>query len=238
MKLTQPFIRGRFLSRPNRFLAIIQLEESKEQVQAHVPNTSRLTELTIHGAPVLLSHHKDLKRKTAYSLRMIEKQGKWFSIDSHLPNDLVECALKNGVIEGFQNLSSIEREKTYKRSRFDFKLGLHKGKTVFLEVKGVTLEDKGVGYFPGAPTKRGVKHLQDLLEAVKDGHLAEMIFVLQFNGAHAFRPNWPLDPSFSQELFQAHSQGVAVSAYGCYVSDQEIFIQKRIPVFLEKHTLL
>ncbi len=109
MKLKDPILIGEFVERPNRFLAKVKVDEV--EVMAHVPNTSRLSELTIPGTRVGLSFHDDEKRKTKYSLRMMEKMGEWFSIDSQLPNDLVEEALNNNVIKGVEDAQKIEREK-------------------------------------------------------------------------------------------------------------------------------
>ena len=47
---------------------------------------------------------------------------------------------------------------------------------MFIEVKGVTLEENGVAMFPDAPTERGIKHLDELAQAVRDGYAATVIF--------------------------------------------------------------
>jgi len=233
MKLKDPLIIGEFVKRPNRFLAKVLVKG--EEVLAHVPNTSRLSELTIPGTRVGVSYHDDENRKTKYSLRMMEKGAEWFSIDSQLPNDLVEEALKNNVIKVGANARSIEREKTFGNSRFDFRLQDETGNTLFIEVKGVTLEMDGEGHFPGAPTSRGVKHLKELAEAVSQGHKGAVVFVLQFNGAKAMRPNWNLDPLFSETLKEVSSKGVEVLAYACDVTLEEITVVRQVPVILDDY---
>lgn len=233
MKLKDPLLIGEFINRPNRFLAKVKVKG--EAVMAHVPNTSRLSELTIPGTRVGVSYHDDDKRKTKYSLRMMEKNDEWFSIDSQLPNDLIEEALKNNVIEGVEDALSIEREKTFGNSRFDFKLLDKNGKTVYIEVKGVTLEIDGEGHFPGAPTTRGVKHLKELAQVVLEGHRAAVVFVLQFNGAKAMKPNWNLDPMFSQTLLEVSKKGVDVLAYACDVTLENITVVRKVPVILDDY---
>ena len=233
MKLKDPLIIGEFIQRPNRFLAKVKV--NGQEVMAHVPNTSRLSELTISGTRVGVSYHDDENRKTKYSLRMMEKGSEWFSIDSQLPNDLVEEALKNNVIKTVANANVIEREKTFGNSRFDFRLKDANNETMYIEVKGVTLEIDGEGHFPGAPTTRGVKHLKELAEVVSKGHRGAVVFVLQFNGAKAMRPNWNLDPVFSQTLKEVSSKGVEVLAYACDVTLDEITVMRQVPVILDDY---
>ncbi len=233
MKLKEKLILAEFVNRPNRFLA--QVNVSGELVMAHVPNTSRLTELAIPGVRVGVSYHDDEKRKTKYSLRMMEKEGAWYSIDSQLPNDLVEEAIRNNVIETAANAQVVEREKTFGNSRFDFKVTDEKGETLYIEVKGVTLEEDGIGHFPGAPTTRGVKHLNELVEVVNAGHRAAVVFVLQFNGAQGLKPNWITDPVFSQTLFEVSKKGVEVLAYACTVSLEDITMIHPVPVIYEDY---
>lgn len=235
MKLKDQLILGEFIKRPNRFLAEVFVEG--KSVMAHVPNTSRLSELTIPGTKVAVSYHDDENRKTKYSLRMMEKSGEWFSIDSQLPNDLVEEALMNNVIETAAGAQKIEREKTFANSRFDFRLIDANGETLFIEVKGVTLEIENEGHFPGAPTTRGVKHLNELAEVVESGHRGVVVFVLQFNGAKAMRPNWSLDPLFSQTLLEVSKKGVEVLAYACDVALNEITVVRQVPVILDDYRI-
>lgn len=233
MKLKEPLIIGKFIKRPNRFLARVKVHD--EEVMAHVPNTSRLSELTIPGTRVGVSYHGDENRKTKYSLRMMEKSGEWFSIDSQLPNALVEEALRNNVIKTAENAKTIEREKTFGNSRFDFRLKDKDGKTLYIEVKGVTLEIDDEGHFPGAPTTRGVKHLNELAEVVAKGDRGAVVFVLQFNGAKAMKPNWDLDPLFSQTLLEVSKKGVEVLAYACDVTLEEITVVRQVPVILDDY---
>lgn len=233
MKPADQLVIGNFVSRPNRFLANVLVDG--QNVLAHVPNTSRLSELTISGARVAVSYHPDAGRKTKYSLRMIEKAGEWFSIDSQLPNDLVEEALKTNVIETIRDARIIEREKTFGDSRFDFRIEDSHGSMLYLEVKGVTLEVGGVGHFPGAPTLRGVKHLKELSEVVASGMRGAVIFVLQFNGAVAMRPNWDLDPLFAKTLVEVSSKGVEILAYACDVTLDEVTVVRQVPVILDDY---
>ena len=157
MKFNYELCFGTFISRPNRFIAHIDIEG--EEVISHVPNTGRLRELLIPGATVMLSYHPSPKRKTKYELRMVKKNDCWISIDSQLPNALAKEAIENDIIEELKGFSQIKREVRYQSSCFDLQLSkepldTESNKHIYVEVKGVTLERDGWSYFPDAPTER------------------------------------------------------------------------------------
>ncbi len=224
-----------FLKRPNRFLAHVLLDG--EEVVAHVPNTGRLGELLVPGAKVAISHHPEAHRKTKYSLRMAMKNETWFSLDSQIPNDLVEEALKKQTIPFDGSIKEIKREQKFGQSRFDLKVTDTEGQVTYIEVKGVTLESQGLSMFPDAPTTRGTKHVRELKEAVEAGHKGRVIFVLQFEGAQCFRPHWERDTNFCQALVDASKAGVSIEAYSCQVGLESTVITTGVPVSLEPQNI-
>ena len=183
MKYRQ-IIEGRFLSRPNRFVAYVEIGGRLEKV--HVKNTGRCAELLVPGADVYLEKAENEERTTAYDLVAVKKGGCLINMDSNAPNQAVaEWLLKK---ELFPSLKKIRAEKTYKNSRFDFYVETEDEK-IFLEVKGVTLEKDMGAYFPDAPSKRAVKHVEELIDSVKEGYKAYIQYVIQMKGAVFFSPN-------------------------------------------------
>jgi len=219
--------KGIFLSRPNRFLAHVELD-GKEEI-CHVKNTGRCRELLQPGAEVWCQHHDDPKRKTAWSLITVRKGARLVNIDSQIPNRLAyDYVNQDGL--GFHP-SFVKAEQTYDSSRFDlyYEAGERKG---FVEVKGVTLEEDGIARFPDAPTERGRKHLLELQRVVEQGYEAWVLFVLQMPDMVRFEPNWPRDPAFAEALCHAANHGVQIRAVECAVTEDSLFITKEVPIRL------
>lgn len=228
MLLNYDIVYGTFIARPNRFIAHIEADHGV--VIAHVPNTGRLRELLTVGIRVLLSYHPSPHRKTQYELRMIEKNGIWISIDSQLPNPVVAEGIRDGVIKELQGYANLRREVTYQRSRFDIQL---EGPGVcFVEVKGVTLEENGWGYFPDAPTERGRKHIEEMIRVVEEGYRGVLMFLVQHPHIGGFSPNAKTDPDFAEILQRASAAGVEVLCYQCSVSPDEVRVVGSLPVKL------
>ncbi|QOX63572.1 DNA/RNA nuclease SfsA [Anoxybacterium hadale] len=230
-----------FLSRPNRFLAKVQMDGTTETV--HVKNTGRLRELLYDGARIYLEDHGEDRgmRKTRFSLVTVEKRSqpphtsRLINIDSHAPNRVVGEALTEGriALPGLSpNLSVIKPEAVYKASRFDFYIEDDKGNKAFLEVKGVTLEDEGVARFPDAPTERGVKHIMELCHAAEHGFKAYVIFVIQMKGIICFMPNDATHPAFGDALRFAAAQGVEILAFDCEVTAESMRLRTEVKVSL------
>ena len=226
MKLNYNMVFAKFIKRVNRFIAYVDI--NGEVTQVHVMNTGRLGELLVEGAEVMLSHEPSAIRKTAYDLRMVKKEGIWVSIDSQLPNKIVEEGISLGLIDELKGYKEIARESFYGKSRFDFKLT---GDDIcFVEVKGVTLERDGWGYFPDAPTDRGRKHIDEMIQAVEEGYRGVIIFLIQHPGINGFSPNKEMDIAFVNKIIKGRELGVEIIAYGCNVSLNEVKINKRLPV--------
>lgn len=206
-------VQGRFLARPNRFVAHVELNGKTEI--CHVKNTGRCRELLQPGAAVWCQHHDDPGRKTAWSLITVQKGKRLVNMDSQVPNRAAREYLGRGGL-GFVP-EFVKPERTFDQSRFDlyYEAGDRKG---FVEVKGVTLEEDGVARFPDAPTERGCKHLRELQAAAAQGYEAWVLFVIQMPDIRWFEPNDPRDPAFGEALRQAARNGVQVRAVSCQVT--------------------
>jgi len=219
--------RATFLRRSNRFIAHIEVD-GREEV-CHVKNTGRCRELLTYRATIYVEHHDNPKRKTKYSLIAVEKGDLLINMDSQAPNKVVgEWLLEK---EPFGKVKLLKPECTYGSSRFDFYLETEAEK-IFIEVKGVTLEEDGIVRFPDAPTERGVKHLEELCACVEAGYKAAVIFVVQMEGMQHFEPNDRTHPQFGEALRQARKAGVEVLAYECKVTPSSLEIIKSIPIVL------
>lgn len=224
---------GRFIERPNRFIAYIDIDGAKETV--HVKNTGRCAELLKPGATVYVQKSDNPERKTQWDLIGVEKGNRLVNMDSQIPNAVVKEWLEEGNL--FNLPLKIQPETTYSKSRFDLYVEAGNRK-VFIEVKGVTLEENGVARFPDAPTERGVKHVEELIKALKDGYESYIIFVIQMNGVRYFTPNIDTHPEFAEALRKAKKAGVKILAYDCDVKEDEIRLNSSIPVVVFEPRLM
>ena len=201
--------RATFIKRPNRFIAQVEVDGKNETV--HVKNTGRCKELLIPGCEVYLTEPGTPGRKTTYDLVAVRKStGVLFNIDSQAPNKVVKEWLEK------QDYDFIKPEYTYGDSRIDFYM--EKGEDRFLmEVKGCTLEIEGMGYFPDAPTERGVKHLRELSGAAGKGFKAILAYVIQMEGVSEVRPNVDTHPEYGLAIEEAKAAGVEIRFLKCRV---------------------
>lgn len=223
---------GFFLERPNRFIAYIEIAGQKETV--HVKNTGRCAELLKPGAEVYVQKADNPERKTQWDLIGVKKGKRMINMDSQIPNKVVEEWIRKGNL--FPDATLIKPETTYKQSRFDLYIE-EDNRKIFIEVKGVTLEHDGVVKFPDAPTERGVKHLNELCDAVKDGYEAYVFFVIQMKGVKYFTPNMRMHAAFGEALRSAKEQGVHILAYDCKVTKDSIEIGQEVPVIFRSENL-
>ncbi|MBO5352220.1 MAG: DNA/RNA nuclease SfsA [Lachnospiraceae bacterium] len=209
-------IHGIFHSRPNRFLAQVYVDGVLETV--HVKNTGRCKELLLPGAEVILEVSDNPSRKTKYDLIAVYKEGLGLvNIDSQLCNKVAAEWLAE------KEYDFVKAEYTYGASRFDFYM--EKGdKQYLMEVKGCTLEIDGIGYFPDAPTERGVKHLRELTEAVKQGYHCSVAFVIPMEGVTEVRANVATHKAFGDALEEAKQAGVEVLFLPCRVLPEEVWV--------------
>lgn len=223
-----------FIKRPNRFIAEVEVEGKKETV--HVKNTGRCRELLIPGCEVWLTAPGTPDRKTKYDLVAVRKNtGVIFNIDSQAPNAVVKEWLAK------QDFSKVLPEYRYGESRIDFYMekdinepenngqdfGQNDDKICryLMEVKGCTQEIDGVGYFPDAPTERGVKHIRELIKAKNEGYKAILTFVIQMDGVEEVRANVATHPEFGEAMEDARKAGVEILFLQCHVTEDEIYIK-------------
>ena len=225
-------VTGRFLNRPNRFIAKVEINGIEETV--HVKNTGRCAELLVPGAEVYLQITDAPQRKTNWDLIAVKKGNRFINMDSQIPNRAVEEWLRGEQF--FSDLHILKPEQTYKKSRFDF-YAEHGDKKAFIEVKGVTLENDGVVRFPDAPSERAVKHVEELIDAVNEGYEAYLFFVVQMEGVKYFTPNRDTQPEFAEALLKAEKAGVQIRAFDCKVTEASIQIHEEVPIVLENEEL-
>lgn len=230
MEYNKPIVEAKFIKRPNRFQGYVKLNE--KELMVHVPNTGRCKEILTPNTTVFLREENNPTRKTSYDLIAAYKGKELISIDSHIPNKVVEEALLNGKIQELKSYNKILREKTFKNSRFDFKLENADGEIYYLEVKGVTLEENGIARFPDAPTERGRKHLLELIEVKKLGMGAGVLLLIQMEKVNSFTTNDETDPLFGEAMRIAKKNGVQVMAYNCKVTKNSIELLQPVKVIL------
>ena len=231
----QRILPGRFIARPNRFIAHV---EAEDQVQiCHVKNTGRCRELLVPGAKVWLEERDLPGRKTKYDLIAVEKERPdgplLINMDAQAPNKVFfEWASAGGL--GFVP-TPLRPETVFGDSRFDhyWELSAPEGmRRGFWEVKGVTLEEGGTARFPDAPTLRGVKHLEGLILARQAGYEAGACFIVQMAGMDHVEPNDATHPEFGAALRRAADAGVEILALECVVEPGRLTVGRRIPVRL------
>lgn len=217
-----------FIERPNRFIAYVQLDGEKETV--HVKNTGRCAELLVPGAPVYIQESVNPARKTKWDLIAVEKGKRMINMDSQIPNKVVQEWIEGGNL--FPDVRLVRPETTYGNSRFDLYVEAGDSR-IFIEVKGVTLEEDGVCRFPDAPSDRAVKHMEELVRAKKEGYETYVFFVIQMKDVRYFTPNTDTHPAFAEALKKAAAAGVKILAYDCEVTSDSITIRESVDVVLE-----
>lgn len=223
-------VKGKFIERPNRFIAYVNVEGEKENPQkVHVKNTGRCRELLIPGADVYLEKSDNPNRKTKYDLVKVVKGNCLVNMDSQAPNQVVGEWLREKQL--YKDTTLVVSEKTYGNSRFDFYVE-GDGKKAWIEVKGVTLERDGAALFPDAPSERAVKHVEHLIKAREEGYEAYIILVIQMRYVKYFTPNRETHPQFAEVLEKAEKAGVQIMAFDCRVTEDEVSINQPVEVRL------
>jgi len=223
-------VQAEFIDRVNRFVAHVKIEGRQETV--HVKNTGRCRELLQKGAKVYLEKSDNPNRSTAFDLVAVEKGERLINMDSQAPNKVVEEWLYTKEL--FPDLILVRPETKYGNSRFDFYVETESEK-IFIEVKGVTLENESVVSFPDAPSQRAVKHVEELIKAKQDGFRAFVIFVIQMKNVSYFTPNAVTHEAFAKALKEAARAGVEILAYDCEVTADSLQIRRSVPVYLDAY---
>lgn len=207
-------LQAKFIDRPNRFIAHVDLNGIVETV--HVKNTGRCKELLIKGVTVILEESDNESRKTKYDLIAVYKENfGLINIDSQAPNKVAKEWLES------KDYTYIKPEYTYGNSRIDFYMEKDDRKYL-MEVKGCTLERDGIGYFPDAPTERGVKHIYELIKAKEDGYEVSLAFVIQMEGVNEVLPNIETHPEFGVAIDDAKKAGVNIVFIKCRVYEDRL----------------
>lgn len=228
MKYTE-IVSAEFIERPNRFIAYVDL--MGERTKVHVKNTGRCRELLTDHAKVYLEKCGRVDRSTAYDLVAVEKGDRLVNMDSNAPNRVAGEWLRAGGL--YRDVSLVKPEKTFGSSRFDFYVESTSGRRAYIEVKGVTLEWEGVAAFPDAPSERALKHVEELIEARRQGFEAYLLFVIQMKGVCRVEPNWGTQPAFGEALKLARREGVRLLAYDCLVREDSLELDAPVPVVLD-----
>lgn len=229
---------GKFIERPNRFVAYAEINGKTEKV--HVKNTGRCRELLMPGVKIYLEDFSCCmgNRKLKYSLIAVEKDtpaGKLLiNMDSQSPNKVVKEALLSGKLIpcGLKDADYVKAEHSFGNSRIDFYVRDSEGHEALIEVKGVTLENRGTARFPDAPTERGIKHINELIKAADEGFHAGIIFVIQMKGPVLFTPNYATHPEFGDALKIAAKSGVHILAYDCITDKDTIELDQPVNIRL------
>lgn len=218
-----------FVNRPNRFIANVIIDGQLEKV--HVKNTGRCKEILREGTKVYLEKSNNPNRKTKYSLISAYKDDLLINIDSQVPNNVVYSAINSNRIDELMDVNLLKKEVTYGDSRFDlyYEKGEEKG---FIEVKGVTLETDGLSLFPDAPTERGTKHINGIIDSLKEGYKSYMFFLIQMPGIKYFKANEKMDSKFANALLQAKEEGVQILAYNSIITKDEIKLNEKVQVLI------
>ncbi len=220
---------GKFLARPNRFIAHVEI--AGETQVCHVKNTGRCRELLAPGARVYLEESRNPDRKTRFDLVAVEKQSGagplLINMDSQAPNKTAAEVIPRL----FPGLTLLKPETVWGSSRFDF-YAERPGERWFIEVKGVTLEENGTARFPDAPTRRGEKHLRELCRCLEQGFRACALFIIQMKGAVRFEPNAATDPDFAAALREADRRGVKLLALDCLVTPNSVTADRPVEIRL------
>ncbi|SET32760.1 sugar fermentation stimulation protein A [Salinibacillus kushneri] len=221
-----------FIERKNRFILTCKLADTNEPITVHLQDPGRLKELLIPENLIYVSYHNDPQRKTKWTAELITRPNSdvLISLRSTLPNQLIKLALQEKVLPDFSHLTFKRQEYTFGKSRWDFLL---EGEDLpyLLEVKSVTMAQNEIGYFPDAPTKRGKKHVEELIEIRQQGtHSTGILFVCQREDIKRLQPADWIDPDFSTVLRHAKEAGVDIKALSCKVSLKGITLEEQIPV--------
>jgi sugar fermentation stimulation protein A len=229
MEFTKSLIKGKLIKRYKRFFADIQLDN--EVVVAHCPNTGSMMGLLNEGNEVFISKNDNPNRKLKYTLEIIKVKKNLVGVNTHFANKIVFHGLSNNLIKEVTNNDTIKPEVFFdKETRFDFLLEKNKQK-IFVEVKNVTLfRNKKIAEFPDSVTSRGSKHLRTLIQAIKKGYKAYLLFLVQIQGVENFKIAKDIDKEYYENYLLAKKAGVNFLAYRCKINSKEIKIEKKIKI--------
>jgi len=229
MKFKNKLIASKFQKRYKRFFADV---ESKGKILiSHCANSGSMLGLLDKNNTAWVSPSDNPNRKLKYTLEIINDGKSNVGVNTHFANKIITEALTNKKIKELKIYNNFIPEVKYgKNSRFDFQL-INKNTKAFLEVKSVTLSrNKGVGEFPDAVTSRGLKHLNELRDAIKHGYKSYLIYLVQREDCNSFQIAKDIDPDYYKAFTDAKKNGVKFLCYSCKVNSKEIYINKSIKI--------
>jgi sugar fermentation stimulation protein A len=229
------FISGKLIKRYKRFFADVQLDNTKQIVTAHCPNTGSMLGLLKEGNPVRLTKVDDKKRKLKFTLEIIKSGGANIGVNTHRANRIVEEALISNKIKSLKKIINLKREVKYgESSRIDFLINNNNDEEIYIEVKNVTLSLKeGIAEFPDAITERGSKHLKELQKIRNKKTRAIMLYLVQRDDCKYFRIAKEIDEKYNSNLKKAIKSGVEILCYNCKFENNKVKMDKKIK-FIKK----
>ena len=227
MIFNKKLISGEFVKRYKRFFVDVKI--NNKIITAHCPNTGSMMSLLSANNKVWLSKSENPERKLKYTLQIIENKKSMVGVNTHLTNKIVLEALEENSIKELKNLDNIKSEVKFgKNTRFDFLISKN-NKKIFVEVKNVTLSrKKGVAEFPDAVTARGLKHINELINASKRGFETYLLFLIQRNDCNQFKIAQDIDPDYYKLLTEAAKKKLNIICYDCKFSPKGIKLNKNI----------
>jgi sugar fermentation stimulation protein A len=235
MEYQYPLVEGVLLKRYKRFLADIKLKETGQIITAHTPNTGAMLGCSQPGLRVWVQNTLNTDRKYPYGWELVETvEQVLVGINTLLANKIVREAIGNNKIQELRNYHAINTEVRYGRenSRIDLLLKSASQTDCYIEVKNVTLAENNTAYFPDAVSKRGVKHLRELMDNINNGNRSVIFFCIQRNDVTAFAPASRIHPEYARTLREAAETGVEILAYTCNLTTTRVAIGSSVPILL------
>jgi len=231
IRLPRPLYPGVLIKRYKRFLADVKMPDGTV-VTAHCPNSGSMKTCCCSGNPVMLSKSNNPRRRTQWTWELIQMGKTWVGVNTLLPNRLVAAAIQGKLLPEFSSWALVRREPSFgKHSRLD--LLLNNGAMLcYIEIKNVTMVENNSAFFPDAVTARGTKHLQHLIQTVREGNKACIFYVIQRSDVRTLRPADMIDPLYGETLRNASNAGVWVVAYKAKVTPHAVTLVASIPVDL------
>ena len=227
MNFKNKLIPGLFIKRYKRFFVDIKI--NNQIITAHCPNTGSMSGLLKKNNKVWVSKSNNPNRKLKYTLEIIEDKNVKVGVNTHSTNKIVHHALDNNLIKEFKNLLEIKPETKFgKNTRFDF-LVIKKDGKAFIEVKNVTLSRKHkIAEFPDAVTSRGLKHINELINASKKKYKIYILFIVQRDDCDFFSIAKDIDSEYAKALSKAVKNKLNILCYDCKFSAKGIKLNRKI----------
>lgn len=224
-----PLVPARLLARVNRFAVLARLDGGRRPVLVHLPNSGRMTELLTPGAPAWVRVAGTAAGTTQGTLLLVRHGRRWVGVDAHVPNRVVEAALRRGGLGPIAGVRGWRREVALGDERLDFLVETVAGPWL-VEAKSCHHVVDGAALFPDAPTLRGARHLRLLARAAAAGRPAAVVWIVQRSDARLLRPHATVDPGLAAAARRAARAGVRLLAYACGVSPRGLAVLREIPV--------